>query len=126
MNSLHYEHFKTSYTPLPPDDEIDHIVAFLDQKTAEIDAWQQKAAHYAPMARHLILSRSTDIQGIEHTLDHLLDVACIPDGLAPFKTLCRYYYGIDPAATATYVHAYRDMWDSEPAQAQEVAVFPEN
>jgi len=38
MNSLRYEHFKTSYSPLPPDDEIDHIVAFLDQKTAEIDA----------------------------------------------------------------------------------------
>ncbi|MDP3851106.1 MAG: restriction endonuclease subunit S [Luteolibacter sp.] len=38
MNSLRYEHFKTSYTPLPPDDEIDRIVAFLDQKTAEIDA----------------------------------------------------------------------------------------
>lgn len=38
MNSLRYEHFKTSYTPLPPDEEIDRIVAFLDQKTAEIDA----------------------------------------------------------------------------------------
>jgi type I restriction enzyme S subunit len=38
MNSLRYEHFKTSYTPLPPDEEIDSIVAFLDQKTAEIDA----------------------------------------------------------------------------------------
>ena len=38
MNSLRYEHFKTSYSPLPPDDEIDRIVAFLDQKTAEIDA----------------------------------------------------------------------------------------
>ena len=38
MNSLRYEHFKTSYTPLPPDNEIDRIVAFLDQKTAEIDA----------------------------------------------------------------------------------------
>ena len=38
MNSLRYEHFKTSYSPLPPDNEIDRIVAFLDQKTAEIDA----------------------------------------------------------------------------------------
>jgi type I restriction enzyme S subunit len=38
MNSLRYEHFKTSYSPLPPNDEIDRIVAFLDQKTAEIDA----------------------------------------------------------------------------------------
>ncbi|MEI7909028.1 MAG: hypothetical protein WCK77_05275 [Verrucomicrobiota bacterium] len=38
MNSLRYEHFKTSYSPLPPDNEIDSIVAFLDQKTVEIDA----------------------------------------------------------------------------------------
>jgi len=88
------------------------------------DAWQQKAAHYAPMARHLTGSRSTDTQEIEHTLDHQLDVACIPAGLTPFKALCRYYYGIDPAATTLYVHAYRDMWDSEPAQAQVVAPAP--
>jgi type I restriction enzyme S subunit len=38
MNSLRYEHFKTSSSPIPPDEEIDRIVAFLDQKTAEIDA----------------------------------------------------------------------------------------
>ncbi|MEI6716039.1 MAG: restriction endonuclease subunit S [Verrucomicrobiota bacterium] len=38
MNSLRYEHFKTSYSPLPPDDDIDRIVAFLDEKTGEIDA----------------------------------------------------------------------------------------
>ena len=85
------------------------------------DAWQQKAAYYAPMARRLILSRSTDIREIEHTLDHLLDVACIPEGLAPFKALCRYYYGINPAATASYVHAYREMWDSEETRKEETA-----
>lgn len=38
MNSLRYEHFKTSYSPIPPDDDIDRIVAFLDRKTAEIDS----------------------------------------------------------------------------------------
>jgi len=38
MNSLRYEHFKTSYTPLPLDGEIDRIVAYLDQVTAKIDA----------------------------------------------------------------------------------------
>jgi type I restriction enzyme S subunit len=37
MNSLRYEHFKTSYSPLPPDEETNRIVAFLDRKTAEID-----------------------------------------------------------------------------------------
>lgn len=38
MNSLRYEHFKTSYSPIPKDAEIDRIVAFLDEKTAQIDA----------------------------------------------------------------------------------------
>lgn len=38
MNSLRYEHFKGSYSPIPPDDELDRIVAFLDTKTTEIDA----------------------------------------------------------------------------------------
>jgi hypothetical protein len=52
-------------------------------------------------------------QEIEHTLDHLLDCTCIPEGLALFKALCRYYYAINPAATAGYVHACRDMWDSD-------------
>ena len=38
MNSLRYEHFKTSYSVIPPDQDIDRIVAFLDEKTAQIDA----------------------------------------------------------------------------------------
>ncbi len=58
---------------------------------------------------------------LELTLDHLLDCACIPEGLALFKALCRHYHGIDSAATATYVYAYRDLWDSEEAQPQGVA-----
>ena len=35
---MHYEDFKQILIPLPPRDEQDRIVAFLDQKTAEIDA----------------------------------------------------------------------------------------
>lgn len=35
---MHYEDFKQIPIPLPPKDEQDRIVAFLDQKTAEIDA----------------------------------------------------------------------------------------
>ena len=30
-----------------------------------------------------------------------------------YKELCRYYFEIDPEATASYVHVYRDMWDEE-------------
>lgn len=82
---------------------------------------QQRAAMLTPIAEQLIRERSRNEAEIEHTLDHLLDCACIPEGLAPFKALCRYYYDINPAATASYVHGYRDMWDSDGAPDQDLA-----
>ncbi len=48
---------------------------------------------------------------IERQLDDMLSLCCDPDMLVVFKRLCRYYYGIDPVATAEYVNAYREMWD---------------
>lgn len=74
---------------------------------------KQMAAAYAPIVHDIVRSQCRDQQQIEHTLDRLLDCACIPEGLALFKSLCRYYYTLNPAATADYVFAYRDMWDSE-------------
>jgi hypothetical protein len=59
----------------------------------------------------MIQSGERDSQRIEHKLDHMLDFCCDPDMLVVFKRLCRYYYGIDPVATAGYVNAYREMWD---------------
>ena len=41
----------------------------------------------------------------------MLGLCCDPDMLMVFKRLCRHYYGIDPAAAAGYVQAYREMWD---------------
>lgn len=74
---------------------------------------QQAVAIHAPTVREMVRNGSRDKQLIEHTLDQLLDHACIPDGLVLFKTLCRYYWQIDPQATASYVYAYREMWDSD-------------
>jgi type I restriction enzyme, S subunit len=37
MNSLRYEDFKTIYSPIPPQDEVGRILAFLERTTAEID-----------------------------------------------------------------------------------------
>ena len=34
-----------------------------------------------------------------------------------FKKLCRYYWDIDPIATAGHINAYRDMWDSDEIEA---------
>lgn len=75
----------------------------------------------APTVQNLVHTRSHDVREIEHTLDHLLDCACIPEGLALFKSLCRHYYGINPASTAAYVHAYREMWDSDADPEQDAA-----
>ncbi|MCP5321052.1 MAG: hypothetical protein H7A12_09555 [Pseudomonadales bacterium] len=48
---------------------------------AQVNELQRQAARAAePNVEHLIHARSCDTQEIEHTLDHLLDCACVPDG----------------------------------------------
>ncbi len=50
---------------------------------------------------------------IEWLLTCMLDF-CFDDRiLVLFKKLCRYYYAINPEATASYVYSYRDMWDED-------------
>lgn len=85
------------------------------------DLHQQMAAQHAPTVRQIILGRSRDSQVIEQTLDGLLNCACSPEGLALFKTLCRYYFPINPTVTTEYVYAYRDLWDHELGQNQKAA-----
>lgn len=77
---------------------------------------QKMVAAHTPVVEHLIQSRSRDNQEIERTLDYLLGCACIPEGLAIFKSLCRYYFTLNPTTTAYYVYAYRGMWDDEADQ----------
>lgn len=59
----------------------------------------------------IIQSGERDANRIDHQLDHMLGFCCDPDMLLAFKRLCRYYYSIDPVATAEHIHAYREMWD---------------
>ena len=68
-----------------------------------------------------IQSGVRDTRRIEHQLDHMLGFCCDPDMLLVFKRLCRYYYGIDPVATADYVNAYREMWDTPDEAGNESA-----
>ena len=46
-------------------------------------------------------------------LDGMLDFGFDAAMVGLYKNLCRYYFEIDPKATASYVYAYRDMWDEE-------------
>ncbi len=42
-----------------------------------------------------------------------LVLAYLANGLQIFKELCRHYWALDPFATATYIDAYREMWDED-------------
>ena len=74
---------------------------------------QQAAQDYKAVVDDILLTQSRDIQRIEHTLDRLLDYCGHESGLQLYKKLCRHYWNIDPAATADYVNAYREYWDSD-------------
>jgi hypothetical protein len=60
----------------------------------------------------IIQSGEQDTAYIDQQLDHMLGFCCDANMLVVFKRLCRYYFTIDPAATAWYVNAYREMWDT--------------
>ena len=61
----------------------------------------------------ILRSRSTDSRRIEHQLDRMLGFCFDADMLLLFRKLCRYYFRIDPAATAFYIQTYREMWDEQ-------------
>lgn len=66
---------------------------------------------YSPEVEIIIRGQSKDVNQIERLLDGMLGFCFDGDMLRLYKKLCRYYFKINPQATAFYVHAYRDMWD---------------
>ena len=96
-----------------PDDTMQAIYTLVDS----IQVLQRQAAReYLPVVDDILRSRSTDTRHIEHTLDGLLEFCGHEPVLQLYKKLCRHYWEIDPAATADYINAYREYWDSdEPA-----------
>ena len=90
----------------------DHMQA-IRKLAASLQALQRQAAQqYQPVVDDILRTRSRDTQHIEHTLDRLLDFCGDESVLQMYKKLCRHYWDIDPAATADYVNAYREYWDS--------------
>jgi len=77
------------------------------------EAVKQTLNYWKPEAENIIISENKDINRIEHTLDALCEVAFDEEVLKVFKSLCRYYYTIDPLATAEHVDIYREMWDNK-------------
>jgi hypothetical protein len=68
---------------------------------------------YSPEVDDIIRGKSRDMNRIEHLLDGMLGFCFDGDMLRLYKRLCRYYFEENPQSTAFYVHAYREMWDTE-------------
>lgn len=117
--------------PTPPTDaEIDKAASTLaDAIRPLVDELRalhaQAVALHTPEVDAIIRSRSREKRRIERALDDILSISGDDAGLALFKRLCRYYWDIDPHATAEYVYAYRDMFgeeaDNPPPDKAEVA-----
>ena len=83
----------------------------LRQVARQLSELFTRAVHAADVeVDNIIECCERDTNCIDHQLDHMLGFCCDPDMLLVFKRLCRYYYGMDPLATAGYVQAYREMW----------------
>ena len=79
---------------------------------------QQQLAHQAEQqysfeVEAILQEKCRDSQRIEYLLDGMLDFCFDGEMLCLYKKLCRYYYKINPVATVSYVHAYREIWDEE-------------
>ena len=74
---------------------------------------RQAEEQYTLEVEDILRTRCRDPQRIEHLLDGMLDFGFDTAMVRLYKKLCRYYFEIDPMATASYVYAYRDMWDEE-------------
>jgi hypothetical protein len=79
---------------------------------------RQAAQQYQPVVDDILRTRSRDTRHIEHTLDGLLDFCGHEPVLQLYKQLCRYYWDIAHAATADYINAYREYWDSDVQEGQ--------
>ena len=98
----------------PGAEPYQELLAELSATIAPLQALHEQAVEALELTvQDILRSRSRNAQRRERTLDQLLNHACLPAGLALFKALCRHYWTLDPQATASYVHAYREMWDGE-------------
>jgi len=68
---------------------------------------------YKQEVDEIIRSKTTDDNKIQLTLDYMLSFCFDDQMLLLYKKLCRYYWDLNPHATADYINYYREMWDEE-------------
>ena len=83
---------------------------------------KQAFSEYSGIVDNIVTTQSVDQSYIEHTLDGILDFCFDADMLLLFKKLCRYYFTINPQATAFYINSYREMWDSDSIDNKELVI----
>jgi hypothetical protein len=94
--------------------ELDDLVMSIRELVMTRNQLARRAEQqYTLEVETLLKDQSRDLQRIEHLLDGILDFCFDSAMLSLYKKLCRYYFKINPEATASYVYAYRDMWDEE-------------
>ena len=74
---------------------------------------QRAALQYRPVVDDILRTGSRDAQHIEHTLDGLLDFCGHEPVVLMYRQLCRHYWHLDQAATASHINTYRERWDSD-------------
>ena len=100
--------------------EYDTLFQSVNSLAERLQSLNRQAVRvYTPIVESILRSRSRDISHIEHTLDGIVSVCGYEPAIVLFKKLCRYYWDIDPVATADYVNIYREMWDSEEEEQNE-------
>jgi hypothetical protein len=96
--------------------KVDDLVRSIGELAkAQNQLARQAAEQYGPEVEDVLRTECRGPNRIEHLLDGILDFCFDPEMLGLYKKLCRYYFTIDPEATAFYVNAYREMWDAEEA-----------
>lgn len=97
---------------MKPQRKKDDLVKSISEMIeANKDLARQAEHQYSVAVEDIFQTKSRDCRRIEHLLGGMLGFCFDPGMLNLYKKLCRYYWDIDPAATAFYVYAYRDMWD---------------
>ena len=98
-----------------PDDNPPQAILDLVHSMRDIE--QRAAQQYRLLVDHILQAGSHDAQQIEHTLDGLLDFCGHAPVVLMVRQLCRHYWQFDQAATAFYINAYRERWDSDEGRA---------
>ena len=92
--------------------QLDDLVKSIGEHVKTRNQLARRAEQqYTLEVEAILKAQNRNPQRIEHLLDGILDFCFDSAMLSLYKKLCRYYFKINPEVTASYVYAYRDMWD---------------